>query len=114
MSAHEDYNNNGSEERILIQKKVEEQVSTYIAPLIKPLNDLTRLIQGKSPAHRPNASPRAGTSASFSAARPSSDSGAIRCQTQNHGKLFTSLAILKCRCPVFCVGFWEVKRYIVE
>ena len=59
------------ETRILTQGEVDEQISSYIASLTRQLEDLTRLIQGMSTARGPNFSPRAGNSASSSAASPS-------------------------------------------
>ena len=58
--------------RILTQE-VDEQIKNYIAPLTRQLGDLIRLIQEMLSAPRPNFYPRAGTSASSSAAGPSSD-----------------------------------------
>ena len=67
MNAHENGVNNKPEALILTQKEVDEQIRNCIAPLTKQLEDLTRPIQGMSTAHRPSLSPRAGTTALFSA-----------------------------------------------
>ena len=65
--------NTDSESRLRILKleEVDEKIKTYIAPLIKKLQDLTRLIQGMSSVHRQSLSPRISTSADSSAAGPS-------------------------------------------
>ena len=62
-----------SEERILTQRKVDEQIETYIARLTKQLEDLTRLIHGMPNLYRHNLSARSNTSASSSPAGASPD-----------------------------------------
>ena len=57
-----------SDARTLKQEEIDEQMRKYIAPLARQLEDLTRPIQGIYPAQLPNSYPRAGISASFSAA----------------------------------------------
>ena len=47
-----------SKKRILTQEEVHEQIRSYIAPLTKQLEDLTRLIPRMSAAQRPNLYPR--------------------------------------------------------
>ena len=61
------------EARILTQEELDEQIETYIAPLIKQLNDLTRLIQGMSSVHPQNLILRASTRTNSSAAGLSPD-----------------------------------------
>ena len=70
-SAHQSNTDTDSETRILTQGEVDDQIRNYIAPLTRQLEKLIRLIQEMSTAHRPNRSPKAGTSANFSAAGPS-------------------------------------------
>ena len=60
-----------SEARILTQEKVDEQIRTYCALLIRQLEDLNRLIQRMSSVHQQNLSSKAGTSDSSTAAGPS-------------------------------------------
>ena len=60
-----------SETGILTQKEVDEQITNYIAPMTRQLENLTRLILDMSTAHRKNLSPRAGTSGNSSTAGPS-------------------------------------------
>ena len=52
---------------------MDEQIRTYIAPLTKQLETLTRLVQEFSGVHQKNLFPWAGTSANSSAAFPSPD-----------------------------------------
>ena len=66
------------ETRILTQEEVNEQIKNYSAIVTRQLEDLTRMIQGMSTSHWPNFSPRAGISASSSAAGPSPDSEKYR------------------------------------
>ena len=73
LSAHKDNVSIVSEARILTQEEIDDQIKIYITSLTKQLENLTRLIQGMSTAHRPNLSSRAGASASFSAANHSPD-----------------------------------------
>ena len=75
ISVHESNKDTESKTRILTQKEVGEQIRSYIAPLTRQLEDLTCLIHGMLTAHRPNLSPRAGTSTSSSAAGPSPGKG---------------------------------------
>ena len=74
MSAHGNNTGNKSETRILFQEEVDEQIRNYIALLTRQPEVLTRLSQGMSTAHRPNLSPRVGTSASPCTTDPSFDS----------------------------------------
>ena len=71
ISAHEIGTRNESEAPILLKEEVNNEIRKYIARLSKQLRELTRLIQGKPRAHRPNVPSKAGTSAKFSAAGPS-------------------------------------------
>ena len=73
MGAPEDNINGESKERFLAQEEVDEQIRSYNAPLTKTkqLEGLTRPIQGQ----QLNNYPRAGTSASFSAAGYQLDNG---------------------------------------
>ena len=73
MNTHENHTDNKSQTRFLTQEEVDKQIRYYIAPLTRQLQDLARLIQRMSTAHRPNLSPRAGTALSSSAAGPSPD-----------------------------------------
>ena len=75
MSSREINADNESEAGILTQEEVDEQIRNYIAPLTIQLEEFIRFIQGMSTAHRLNLSPRAGTSASFSAAGPAPKRG---------------------------------------
>ena len=68
MGSHEDEVSSESEAPILTQEDINEQIRCYIAFQTKQLEGLVRLIQGMSSALQPNIYPRAGTSASFSAA----------------------------------------------
>ena len=72
-SAHENNTDTESKTRILTQKVVNEKMKNHIAPLIRRLQDLIRLIQCISTGHRSNFSLQAGTSANSSAAVPSPD-----------------------------------------
>ena len=72
--AHENKSDKECETHILTQEEFDEQIRDYIAHLTRQLEDLTRLIQGMSFAHRPNLSPSAVTSGSSSAAGSSLDS----------------------------------------
>ena len=79
MGTHEMYQsvnktiNCESEARILTQEEVDEHIKIFIAPVTRQLEDLTRLIQVSSTAHRPNLFRRTGIRVSFSAAGPSPD-----------------------------------------
>ena len=66
VNNHEIIIDNESKTRNPSQKEVDEQIRNYLAPLNSHLEDLTQLIQGTTISHRPNISPRAGTSASSS------------------------------------------------
>ena len=55
-----------SETRILTEEKVEEQIKFHIAPLTRPPEDMTRLIQGMPSVYRQNLSPCASTKNLFS------------------------------------------------
>ena len=52
---------------MLTQKEADEEIKTYVLPLAKQLEDLTRLIQDTWSVHLQNFSPRASTSAISSA-----------------------------------------------
>ena len=72
-NAHRNNTDSESEECILTQVKVNEQIRNYIAPLTKQLVILTQFIQGVSTAYQPNFSQRASTSANSSEAGKLSD-----------------------------------------
>ena len=67
-SAHKITTDNESGARILNQEEVDEQNTKQVASLTNQLEELTQLIHGMSPDHRPNLSPKAGTGVRFSAA----------------------------------------------
>ena len=68
VSAYESNTDTECETRIVTQEEVDEQIRNYNVSLTRQLDDLTRLIQGMSTAHRANLPPMASTSASSSAA----------------------------------------------
>ena len=61
----------------LIQADVNEQTRSFIVPLTKQLDELTRLMQVTSSAQQSNIYPRAGICVSFSAAGYPTDNGII-------------------------------------
>ena len=69
LKAHRD----NAEASILTQKEVDEKIRTYFALWIKQLQDLIRLIQGRSSVFRQNFSSSVSTFANPSAAGPSPD-----------------------------------------
>ena len=71
VNAHGSKADSESGARILTQEEVDEQIKNKINPLTRQLEDLTRLIEGMSTAHRQNFSSRASTSANSSVASPS-------------------------------------------
>ena len=67
VNSHDSSENEGAEIRASTQKKVNEQIKSFFAPLTRQLEDLTRLIQGITTGWHPNYHPRADTNVSYSA-----------------------------------------------
>ena len=82
LNAHSGNTDSESEERILTQEEVDEQNETYVAPVIKQLEDLTRLIREMSSFHQQNLS-RVGTSANSSRVGPQPDRDVFAAFLQN-------------------------------
>ena len=67
MNSPETNENEDSEMRALTQEEIDEQIKSFIAPLTRQLEDLTRLVSGMTIASHLDYYERAGTSASYSA-----------------------------------------------
>ena len=73
MNAHTENTGSESDARTLIQEEADEQIKTFVTPLIKHVKNLTRSIQGMSSVHRQNLPPRASNITNSSAADKLSD-----------------------------------------
>ena len=64
MNSHENNEKVGPEIRVLTQKEVDAGIKSFIAPLTRQQEDLTRLVQGVATASHPTYFLRADTNAS--------------------------------------------------
>ena len=55
--------NKGTELRTLTQAEVDQLIKSFIAPLVRQLDDLTRIVQGMITASHPDYYTRTGTAA---------------------------------------------------